>query len=435
MLMSEILKVDENAAVSAAAPAAKGFSRFLPGIGLAASGYDAYNRAKRGDWTGAALSGAGGLASFIPGIGTAASLGLAAANAMRDKQRTGSYLPTDDELDAANLATQPQTAQPQTAQPQTAQPQTAQPALPAGADPKVYALQQQLISKGAKIALDGKMGPQTQIAMKQFGMAEEIKENKMSNSEKMAQLRDRLKLLESEQPNTEGLADVARGAWNVGKNFVGGLGGKMAQGTAKTAAQLAASQAATNAARVAAGKKALSAAQMAQQVKTGIGAHNAASSAAKFANKAGQVIAKNPGKTALAGTALGAAGGYALGQAGQPVPTPPTNPADIANSPDANLANDPNKGAKKPGGGGQKPGPVKTDGGQKPAAGGLTPEELAELDAIAGEWENVQDPAIISLLGAYGQVRSKLGAPKGPPPVSGPATAAAPVAAQGGGAM
>ena len=115
----------------------------------------------------------------------------------------------------------------------------------------------------------------------------------------------------------------------------------------------------------------------------------------------------------------------------------------ILNSPDANLANDANKDAVKPQP--KPPGPKPGGGGQKPAAGGLTPEELAELDAIAGEWENVQDPTIINLLGVYGKVRSTLAAPKGPPAVPGavanqpgggqPAPAAAPVAAQGGGAM
>lgn len=39
----------------------------------------------------------------------------------------------------------------------------------AGSDPKVLQLQKSLIAKGAKIAADGIMGPQTQTAMKQFG--------------------------------------------------------------------------------------------------------------------------------------------------------------------------------------------------------------------------------------------------------------------------
>lgn len=50
---------------------------------------------------------------------------------------------------------------------QTTKP-TAQPAKPAS-DPKTLALQKSLIAKGAKIAADGIMGPQTQAAIKQFG--------------------------------------------------------------------------------------------------------------------------------------------------------------------------------------------------------------------------------------------------------------------------
>jgi GH24 family phage-related lysozyme (muramidase) len=41
-------------------------------------------------------------------------------------------------------------------------------AVPPGGDPKVFALQNQLIAKGAKIKADGIMGPKTQAAMKQF---------------------------------------------------------------------------------------------------------------------------------------------------------------------------------------------------------------------------------------------------------------------------
>lgn len=48
--------------------------------------------------------------------------------------------------------------------------QAAQPAkAPAKADPKVLALQKELIAKGAKIKADGIMGPKTQAAQAQFG--------------------------------------------------------------------------------------------------------------------------------------------------------------------------------------------------------------------------------------------------------------------------
>ena len=338
MKISEVVKVDENAA---AAPASKGFSRFLPGVGLAASGYDAYNRAKRGDWTGAALSGAGGLASFIPGIGTAASLGLAAANAMRDKQRTGSYFPTDTELDAANPDNKTQT------QPVDQQP--AQPTLPPGADPKVYALQQQLIAKGAKITLDGKMGPQTQNAMKQFGMAEEIKEEMMTESEKIAELRMKLQQID------EGPMDVLRGAWQGAKN----IGSAFRAGVADPAGAKALAPAATNA-----GEKA--------------------------ALKTGAAIARNPGKTALAGTALGAAGGAALTSPGQVPPGAAAKPA-----------------AAKPAGGAAKP------AAKPAAAQPLNAQEEQELALLAKEFEPYMGklPQLDALLLKHQKIRGDIPQP------------------------
>lgn len=147
----------------------------------------------------------------------------------------------------------------------------------------------------------------------------------------------------------------------------------------------------------------------------GAAGKNMATSAANWAKN-------NKGK--LGWGALGLAGAAGLGMAGKAAydwyknkDQPAAGPTDPMNSPDANLANDPNKGAVKPQP--KPPGPKPDGGGQRPPPGGLTPEELAELDAIAGEWENVQDPTIISLLGAYGQVRSQLAAPKGPPAVPG----------------
>ena len=83
--------LNESAAAAPVAQAAgKGIGRFIPGVGAALGAYDAYNRAKQGDWAGAGLSALGGAASLVPGVGTAASLGIAGAQALRDKQRTGS---------------------------------------------------------------------------------------------------------------------------------------------------------------------------------------------------------------------------------------------------------------------------------------------------------------------------------------------------------
>ena len=98
--------------VAVAAPAAKVAgsvggkmaSRLIPGIGAAVGAYDAYDRAKKGDYIGAGLSGLGAVTSFIPGIGTAATMGLAGAQLARDyKVKTGVFAP--DEAEAGQAAT------------------------------------------------------------------------------------------------------------------------------------------------------------------------------------------------------------------------------------------------------------------------------------------------------------------------------------------
>ena len=201
---NEVLNESEVAAPVAKA-VGKGLARHIPGLGLAVGAYDAYGRAKQGDWTGAGLSAAAGLAGLVPGVGTAASIGIAGAQALRDKQRTGSYLPGDDEI-AASVAKDA-----------AATPTATAAATPAGADPKVLALQKQLIAKGAKITADGKMGPATQAAMKQFpgvAVAEQNKGNDMSESQRIAELRNRLAQIESSQQ-----VDEIAGALSGIKNF------------------------------------------------------------------------------------------------------------------------------------------------------------------------------------------------------------------------
>jgi hypothetical protein len=70
-------------------------------------------------------------------------------------------------IDAASKAAPAVAADPaKPADPQAAQ---KKPFVPATPDPKVLALQQELIKKGAKIKADGVMGPLTQAAQKQFG--------------------------------------------------------------------------------------------------------------------------------------------------------------------------------------------------------------------------------------------------------------------------
>jgi len=327
-------------AAPAAAVAGKGIGRFIPGVGAALGAYDAYGRAKQGDWAGAGLSALGGAASLIPGIGTAASLGIAGAQALRDKQRTGSYLPGDDEIAAG-------VAKDAAAQPTATAAATP---TPPGADPKILALQKQLIAKGAKITADGKMGPATQTAMKQFpgaAVAEQTKGNDMSESQRIAELRDRLAQIEQTQQVDEiSLGGVASGIGNFFKGAkAGAQGGAAASNVASGAANLGK-----------AGEKGMAAAQA---VKSAPG-------------KVASTVSNNRGKL---GVAAGAAGMAALSGGGATKPTDPVKPTVKPAVTPAAPAQTPNAGADK--------------------------ADVDALNAMAAELENSQDPADIELLRRY----------------------------------
>ena len=141
--------VATTAAKVAGASAGKLASRLVPGLGLAVGGYDAYDRAKKGDYAGAALSGAAGLASLIPGVGTAASLGLTGAQLARDyKKGTGAFAPDD--------ATAPAPAPGGTIPNPSKYPTTSA---------EIKAFQQ---AKG--LTVDGLIGPKTQAALVASGL-------------------------------------------------------------------------------------------------------------------------------------------------------------------------------------------------------------------------------------------------------------------------
>lgn len=228
--------------------AGKMLGKAIPGVGLAFGAADAYDRAKKGDYVGAGMAGLSGLASLVPGVGTAAAMGLDAANLARDYKA--------GEFDS----------------PQTASAAKTGTAAPKG-DPKVLALQQKLIAKGAQIKADGIMGPRTQAAMKQFGMTNE------SLAESMADLRAKLAMIETEQQADEG---VLGNAWNLAKDV-----GRMAK----------------------IGFQNPEFAKAATRMKPGV----AAPGAKMAALKTGGAIARNPGKTAAAGAALGGLAGLAMG--------------------------------------------------------------------------------------------------------------------------
>ena len=361
------------AAAGLASKASKfsGLAKFVPGLGLVAGGADAIRRASAGDWAGAGLSAAGGVASLVPGIGTAAGLGIAGVQAARDYARTGSIAPDSDQLAAASApaqtpasaATAP-TAQPQAAPVAQAQPQpAAAPKLKTGADQKVAALQQKLVAKGAKIAVDGIMGPQTQAAMKQFpdvqlaGKINKIKGSYMSESDKMADLRARLTQIES-HPLSEGpldsLAKGVKGAYDWGKGAVAGFRGG-APATAAASGSL--------------GKSASAGADAALAVKDKVAAagnavKTATSTVGDAAKKAGtatvNAVKNNPGKAAVAGMAAAGGAGYMAGKSGAAP-------------------------AAKPAGGAAKPAATPAPAGGSDTVSGLSDAERAELDALAKE--------------------------------------------------
>lgn len=294
-----------NLAIGAGAGLAGGklLGKAIPGLGLGIGAADAYNRAKKGDWLGAGMAGASGIASLIPGPGTAVALGLDAANIGRDIKK-GEF---DDTIAAVKGLSKSQDAKPVSLKP--------------GADPKVYALQQKLVSAGAKITADGFMGPATQAAMKQFPSVKE------SVAESLAGLRDRLAVLEREQreyATDEGYGDYVKGASDLGKNLWKGLQGKAAQGSAKTPAELQAMKDAWNAKRVAAGKKPFSDADFAARAKNTGQDIRMPSKAQTTVNTVGQKVHMNPGKTAAAAGAAGLGLGYALTKGKKDEPIDPT---------------------------------------------------------------------------------------------------------------
>jgi hypothetical protein len=342
------------------AAAGKLGGKLLPGVGLALAAQDAYSRQQAGDTTGAAISGLTGAASNIPVIGTAASILGTGVQAVRDKMRTGSWMPDEKEIAAAAA----KDAAPTTAVAQAKPTAT----VPPGGDPKVFALQQQLIAKGAKIKADGVMGTNTQTAMKQFPdikMAETTKDNIMSDSQKLAELRDRLAQIESRPQMTD------EGVWDTLAKY----GGKAVDGAKSVGGAIA-------------GK----AKELGSAFKAGVADPAAAKALAPAATKAGEkaalatgaAVARNPGKVAAAGAAAGAAGMAALGGAGATKPTttpstkPTTKPTTTPTAPDTPAAQTPNADAD--------------------------PADVAELSKLAAELENSTDPADIALLQRYNGV-------------------------------
>lgn len=298
------VQTDEGVASAALKGAGKLGARALPGVGLALGASDAWDRIKAGDYTGAALAGAGGVAGLIPGVGTAAQLGLMAANAGRDKARTGSFFPGDDEVKMA-----------------VARDQGSQAAKPKSGDPKLQQLQKVI---GA--TPDGVMGPETKEKLaawqqKQgipadgipgpvtYGKAG-IKEstNMKSLAEQIKELQDKLEAID--QPLEEYYVDEDNNFYNsLGEQIEmdEGLWDTIAKGGAKLFKGIG--QGFKNP-----GVRNIKNLSTAQKVGANVGA--AGNKIAGAGKAAAQAIKNNPGKAALGAAALGTGAGYLGGKLG-----------------------------------------------------------------------------------------------------------------------
>lgn len=174
--------VDEVAVPAGVASAGGAVSKVLgkamPGVGAALGAQGAYDSYKKGDYLGAALNGLSGAFSLVPGLGWIPAVGFGMWQAGREISG------------AADAASTPQPKQ--------------QGAKPVG-DPKIQLLQKKLAAAGATnidgspLALDGKMGPNTQAAMKQFPNIKEGTDMNQPKSvaESIRELQQRLEMIET----------------------------------------------------------------------------------------------------------------------------------------------------------------------------------------------------------------------------------------------
>lgn len=233
-------------------------------------------------------------------------------------------------------------------------------------------------SPGARAAAAGGADP---LAADKISANARPKTENMSEAEKYAAIRDRLAQIESRVD--EGPFDLVKGAWNAGKGIyqaakTGLSGAPVATGKlTKTGAAQTTGQ----------GSK-----KFAKQLATMPAAQRGAYNAAK-------IVKNNPGKTALAATATGAATGYALSGDPEAPATPTATPVPAA-----------------PGGGGG--GTPRMDPRPVPApvipptptlgASALSDEEMKELDALARSFSDSEDEEILGLQKQYGDFKYSL---------------------------
>lgn len=200
------------------------------------------------------------------------------------------------------------------------------------------------------------------------------KTENMSEAEKYAALRDRLEAIESRVD--EGPLDLVKGAWNAGKGIY------QAAKTGLSGAPVATGKLTPSGAAQVTGQGSK---KFAKQLATMPAAQRGAYQAAK-------VVKNNPGKTALAATAAGAATGYALSGDPEVPPTPTATPVP---------------GGGGGGGGGPRPTPQPTPQ-PTPSTGALSDEEMKELDALAQSFGDSEDEEIAGLNKQYSDVKNAL---------------------------
>jgi hypothetical protein len=143
--------------------------KLVPAIGAGLSAEDAYERASKGDWTGAGIAGLAGAAYLAPGLGWLVGTALDIANAARD------FFNGDEEQGAS------------------AQPLTQR--------DSIIQIQKELQSKGADLGrtgpnhdgIDGILGRKTRAAMGKFGIQQP------TVAESIRQLQQTLKMIEDQE--------------------------------------------------------------------------------------------------------------------------------------------------------------------------------------------------------------------------------------------
>lgn len=365
-------QTDEGVASAALKGAGKIGARALPGVGLALGASDAWDRIKAGDYTGAALAGVGGVAGLVPGIGTAAQLGLMGVNAGRDKARTGSFFPDEDEIKMA-----------------VARDQGSQAAKPAaGVNTKLQQLQKVI---GA--TPDGIMGPETKAKLQAWQQKQGItvdgipgpetygkagiKESKSmkSLSEQIKELQQKLESLD--QPINEYYVDEDNNFYNsLGEQIEmdEGIWDSIVKGGSKLFKGIG--QGFKNP-----GVRNIPNLSTAQRVGANVG--TAGNKIAKAGKAVGDVVSKNPAKATAAAALGGAALGYGAAGGDQ------TGGAGVKPAAEPGAAGKPSTST-----------PAKSEPEQTPAAAEqetASPEVQAIVDEIrklVADMSKIDDPAI-----------------------------------------